>query len=85
MLFQIRGQFKIFGQSVILTFLTFPNYLRHVHDHLKLHIIEIISQSVLSFIQISQLLKSFIIIIIAHASPFLHGYLQYVLKDSTQS
>ena len=52
---------------------------------LNIPIIEITSQSVLSFIQILQLLKSFIIIIIAHASPFFHGYLQYVLKDSTQS
>ena len=60
MLFQIKGQFRIFCQSVILTFLTFPNYLRHVHDHLNIHIIENISQSVLSFIQTLQLLKIFL-------------------------
>jgi len=57
MLFQIKGQFRILCQSVILTFLTFPNYLRHVHDYFNIHIIEIISQSVLSFIQIFTIIK----------------------------
>jgi len=66
MLFQNKGVYsRVFFscQSVLLIFLTFPNYLRYIHYCFKyIYIREFISQSVLSFIQTFTIIKTIYLI-----------------------